>query len=433
MKKIIAIVLCFVLLLSLAACSGSSVKKMKEALEAENGEQVNEVYRMSKENPSVLKKYDKEIGKFIGEVIENLNAQNFDEEAATNAADTLKLYLKTEYGSLLPTEGGNDGISKSVSNENQMQWVELMDLIQSKGAYCNGLYYYKTEKDYEEAIKLFSEVKKDDSSFDNAQTLSSECTDLYIKATMEKVEEYIKANDINAGIELMKKASEYLNSNNIESAELKKKTDDLLVSYAKTYADKAEKAFSEHDVDAAMDNMEIALSLQPDNSDYKSKYDKYELYVPFDMSDPDNALSITHDDGSYYADCDFYNEVTSNNNIVMTNCILWDRSCYADDNASVDITWNLAGKYNVVSGTLFLPQYSKNTAGSGYIKAFGDGTLIYTSPKIIKDSLPQEISFDVSGIQKLKIEFYPNDEYYSFAVSNLIAQKDFPDKPQEEK
>ena len=426
MKKIIAIVLCFALLFSLSACSGSAVKKIKDALDSENGEQVNEVYRMSKDNASALKKYDKEIASFINNAIENVNAQNFDADAEKSGAYAIKDYLINEYGTLLPQEGGTNGIASSVSDENSQKWSELVNLIQSKAAYCSGLYSYKTEKDYEYAIKAISEVMKDDSSFENAQTLSAECADLYIKATMEKVEEYIQNNDINAGIGLMKKATEYLNSNNMESGELKTKTDKLLESYAKTYADKAEKAFAEHDVDVAMQNMKIALSFQPDNSDYKSKYDNYELYIPFDMSEPSNTLSIVHDDGNYYAQCEFYDEITANNGDTMTNCILWDKCWYADENASVDVTWNLEGKYDTVSGTIFLPQEDKNTDGNGYFKAYGDGALIYTSPKIVRDLLPQKISFNVSGIQKLKIEFYPKDCYDSFAISNICAQKDFP-------
>ena len=423
MKKIIAIVLCFALLFSLSACSGSAVKKIKDALDSENGEQVNEVYRMSKDNASALKKYDKEIASFINNAIENVNAQNFDADAEKSGAYAIKDYLINEYGTLLPQEGGTNGIASSVSDENSQKWSELVNLIQSKAAYCSGLYSYKTEKDYEYAIKAFSEVMKDDSSFENAQTLSAECADLYIKATMEKVEEYIQNNDINAGIGLMKKATEYLNSNNMESGELKTKTDKLLESYAKTYADKAEKAFAEHDVDVAMQNMEIALSFQPDNSDYKSKYDNYELYIPFDMSEPSNTLSVAGGDYSY---CDFYNERVANNNDTMTNCIVWHDSPSANENDSVDVTWNLEGKYDTVSGTIFLPQDYKNTYGNGYFKAYGDGALIYTSPKMVRDLLPQEISFNVSGVQKLKIEFYAEGDYERFAISNLCAQKDFP-------
>lgn len=424
MKKIIAIILCAAVLLSLSACSLGSAKKIKEALESENGEQVNEVYKMSKNNASVLKRFDKVIASFISKAIDDINAQDFAADAEKSGANAIKLYLKSEYGTLLPQEGGTDGISSSVSDENYQQWSELINLIQSKAAYCNGIYSYKTEKDYEYAIKVFSEVEKNDSLFEKAQSLSAECADLYIKATMKKVEGYIQENDINAGIELMKKATEYLKSNNIESGELKTKTDELLASYAKTYADKAEKAFAEHDVDVAMQNMEIALSLQPDNSDYKSKYDDYELYIPFDMSEPSNTLSIP---GDYYSYCDFYYERVANNNNTMTDCIVWHNGSSADENDSVDITWNLEGKYDTVSGTIFLPKDDKNTDGNGYFKAYGDGALIYTSPKIVRDLLPQEISFNVSGVQKLKIEFYAEAGYGRFAISNICAQKDFPD------
>lgn len=423
MKKIIAIVLCFALLFSLSACSGSSVKRIKEALDSENGEQVNEVYRMSKDNASALKKYDKEIASFISSVIENVNAQNFDADAEKDGAYAIKNYLTREYGTLLPQEGGTNGIEGSISVENSQQWSELINLIQSKAAYCNGLYSYKTAKDYEYAIEAFSEVTKDDSSFETAQTLSAECADLYIKATMEKVEEYIQNKDINAGIGLMKKATEYLNSNNMESGELNTKTDELLASYAKTYADKAEKAFAEHDVDVAMQNMEIALSFQPDNSDYKSKYDNYELYIPFELYTEESYLGLDQGKNEMYYKMN--KDSISNSNSEMPNSFLWQPWFGAKESGYCSITWNLGGKFDTVSGKMFVTQEGKDDDGTSYFKAYGDGKLIYTSPTIGKSILPQDISIDVSGIQNLKIEFIVIG-FGEFGISNLIAQKDFP-------
>lgn len=423
MKKIIAIILCVAILLSLSACSLGSAQKIKKALESENGEQVNEVYKMSKDNASVLKRFDKEIASFISKAIDDINAQDFAADAERSGADAIKLYLKSEYGTLLPQEGGTDGISSSVSDENYRQWSELMNLIQSKAAYCNGIYSYKTEKDYEYAIKVFSEVEKNDSLFEKTQSLSAECADLYIKATMEKVEGYIRDNDINAGIELMKKATEYLNSNSIESGELKTKTDELLANYAKTYADKAEKAFAEHDVDVAMQNMEIALSLQPDNSDYKSKYDDYELYVPFELYTEDSYLSLEQgEDDMYYQ---INKDSISNSNLEMPNSFLWQPWLGVQEGGYCSITWNLGGKFNTVSGKMFVRQEGKDSGGTSYLKAYGDGKLIYTSPTIGRNVLPKDVDFDVSGIQTLKIEFVVTG-YGEYGISNLVAQKDFP-------
>lgn len=423
MKKIIAIVLCFALLFSLSACSGSSVKRIKEALDSENGEQVNEVYRMSKDNASARKKYDKEIASFISGVIENVNAQNFDADAEKDSAYAIKNYLTREYGTLLPQEGGTNGIASSISDENSQQWSELINLIQSKAAYCSGLYSYKTAKDYEYAIEAFSEVTKDDSSFETAQTLSSECADLYIKATMEKVEEYIQNKDINAGIGLMKKATEYLNSNNMNSGELNTKTDELLASYAKTYADKAEKAFAEHDVDVAMQNMEIALSFQPDNSDYKSKYDNYELYIPYELYTEDSYLGLDQGENEMYYEIN--KDSISNSNLEMPNSFLWQPWYSAKESGYCSITWNLGGKFDMVSGKMFVTQEGKDYDGTSYLKAYGDGKLIYTSPTIGKNVLPKDVDFDVSGIQTLKIEFVVTG-FGKYGISNLIAQKDFP-------
>lgn len=423
MKKTIAVILVLVLMFSLSACSGSSTKMIKEALASENGEQVNEIYNMARGNTSALKKYDKEIASFISDTIENINSQNFDADAEVSASDPLKDYLASEYGTLLPMEGGTDGIASSVSSENRQKWLELTNLIQSKAAYCNALYCYKTEKDYEFAIKYFSEIAENDSLYENAQTLSGECSNLYIKATMEKVEEYIKNNDINAGIELMNKATEYLNSNNIGSEEIKTKTDELLASYAKTYADKAEKAFAEHDVNVAMSNMEIALSLQPDNTEYKSKYDNYELYIPTKLYTEDSCLGIDQGENEMYLEFD--ENSTSNNNLEMPHSLIWRPWYGVNESGYCSITWNLGGNFDTICGKMYVDQKHKNSNGTSYFKAYGDGKLIYTSQTIGKNIIPQNISVNVSGIQNLKIEFIVTG-FGEFGISNFIAQKNFP-------
>lgn len=77
-----------------------------------------------------------------------------------------------------------------------------------------------------------------------------------------------------------------------------------------------------------------------------------------------------------------------------------------------------------------------NRTGNAYFEVYGDGKLIYTSPKISAESLPIDIEFSVSGVQKLEIKFIGSGssvwgvdaQWYGdyAALSNLTARKNIP-------
>ena len=107
----------------------------------------------------------------------------------------------------------------------------------------------------------------------------------------------------------------------------------------------------------------------------------------------------------------------------MNHCIIWD-NLLADTDSHITEYYNLEGRYDTVTGTVFLSDSDKDEKDECYFEAYGDGKLLYTSPKISAGFLPQDISFSVSGVQELKIVFKGSGSGY---VSNLTAQKDFPE------
>ena len=90
----------------------------------------------------------------------------------------------------------------------------------------------------------------------------------------------------------------------------------------------------------------------------------------------------------------------------------------------------MGGKYDTVTGTIFIADTYKSTIQTSYFEAYGDGKLLYTSPKMEKGMLPQDIWFHVTDIQNLEIKFYTRTDSTLWSseigVSNLTAQKDFP-------
>lgn len=396
---------------------------MNDALNSGDAYSVNALYSEVYDSKSKRDKYDERIADFLSQVKEDLNNQNFDEEAEVSGADTVPNYVKDKYGSLILSDDGIN-IDQSISVSNRELWDEILNLIASKNHYCSGVYYYKTENNYKEAIQNFADVDANDSLYENSKTMIGECTDAYISSILQQVDEYIQKGDMGSGIDLLETAKSWLEENGVNSEEIQAKIDEVLVSYAEKYAINAENAFKEHDVNGAIGNIEVAIELQPDNGDYKTKYNTYQQYLPFALYLEENVL-YEDETGDIYGGVEYDSTLTSNNNKTMINTIRLYNNKNEDDGSSWNVYYNLAGKYDTVSGVIFLDEFDKNNDGIAYFKVYGDRKLLYTSPKITAGVLPNEISFDVSSIQKLTISFYGEDS--SGCVSQLIAQKDFPE------
>lgn len=410
--------------LAFVISNAAATREFDDALNSGNAYSVNAMYSESYESNSRKEKYDKAIAQFLEEVKEDLNSKDFDADAVTQAEETVTGYVKEQYGTLILSDD-TPNISQSVSVGNQELWDEIMMLIESKTEYCSGLYAYKTDNNYQDAISRFSLVNENDSLFENAKTMIGECADAYINSTLQQVDEYINNGDLSGGIDLLETTKSWLDENGVNSEEIQTKISEVLVTYAEKYAANAENAFKEHDVNAAIGNIEVAMELQPDNADYKTKYDTYQQYLPFYLYDENNVL-YEDETGDIYGGVQFDETQNSNNNKTMIHSMRWYNNKDEDDGSSWNVYYNLEGKYNTVSGTIFLEDYAKNSEGVGYFKVYGDGKLIYTSPKMAAGVLPQEISFDISGIQKLTLSFY-GSESTGCGVSNLTAQKNFPE------
>ena len=400
----------------------TATKELEKAIEEKSAVRVNQIYDEARGNNSKIKKYDAVIGQLIDDMIADINAYNFDDDALSNSYGAFDNYAIDRWGTLMMSYS-TDSMAPSVSSANAEKWARLGDLESSKYNYCGALYEYKTENDYQEAISYFSKVIESDSEFENAKTMTGECVDLYIGTVLEAVEEKIAQDDISGGLDLLTSAKEYLDECGLNSEEISNKINETLVNYAESYAQKAEEEFKNHNVDAAMGNMEVALELQPENADYKIKYDTYQQYIPFKLYLKNSYLNIDEPTGFYTGGIHFDRTITSNENTEMNHTINWGTSC-VNDTEAIYVTYNLAGKYDTITGQVFFPRNHSTQYINSYFVVYGDGKLLYTSPKMTPESLTQNIEFHVSGVQKLKIEFRGTN---SGCVSNLTAQKAFPE------
>lgn len=421
----VGIVVVAIAIIAAVISSATATNDLKSALNSYSAEAVNAVYSESYGNASKMEKYDKVIAEFLNDVEDDLNNHDFDSDAATSGGETVTNYVKDQYGTLLLSDT-TPNIASSISQSNQELWDTLFSLIESKTEYCRGVYAYKTDGNYQEAIGYFSQVNENDSLIDNAGNMASECVDAYINSTLEQVDELINNGDIQSGIDLLQSAKTWLDENGVNSDEIQTKINEVLTTYAEKYAANAENAFKEHDVNAAIGNIEVAMELQPDNADYKTKYDTYQQYLPYYLYIEDNVIAADDIDADW---AHYDTEETANDNSTMKHSIIIGHSQEESTNV-YNIQYNLSGKYDTVTGKIYIPETYKNTVQTSYFKAYGDGKEIYTSPKMKKGSLPENVSFKVSGVQKLEIKFYTSTESTiwssEIAVNDLTAQKAFP-------
>ncbi len=431
-KKIaIAVSACVALVLGITGIvvvsNLAETAELKRAIDSKSGGRVYDVYSAAYRDSKKLQKYDEIIADTISDIQTNLNAHDFDAAAQTSGDDAVEQYLTSEYGTLV--SDSTTDLSVCVSSANQTAWDALDALIDSKENYCDGIYAYKTEQDYETAIDYFQGVSSSDSEYGDSVTMIGECADGYIQAALTQVDAYVQEGDIDGGMELLRSAQEYLESVGQSSAEVQEKMNTVMTTYADSYMQKAEAEFQAGDVNAAVGNVEAAIAINP-NGDYQAKLDEYKMYLPFELYKEENVFR--EERGSGYGSWEFVNGAIANNKQEFSNVI----QVYISEHGDVptDLArcfYNLNGNYDTVSGMIFLDEVYKNRKFTGYFEAYGDGKLLYTSPTITTGVLPQEFSFSVSGVQLLEIRYCgvgPSTLYNAprFCIANFVAKKNPP-------
>jgi hypothetical protein len=259
-----------------------------------------------------------------------------------------------------------------------------------------------------------------------------EYSKVYLDETMKTVDSYMASGDFASAVDIISGLRSEFENMGLDTATIDKVLNAILTEYAETYVKKAEESFNNKDARAAIGNMDAALQLCPDNAEYKAKRDEYTLYLPFELYKNENKL-VEEGTGLGFGPVD---SITANDGTEMPNCLKLSFGSKGDK-MYVKTTYNLAGKYDYVSGKMFLPEDRKNDSAKGYIKVYGDGVLIYESPVITAGVLPQDVWFSVTGVQNLEVEYYGSRDYVEvvvsshIAISNFTAQKNFPEAPAE--
>lgn len=460
---------------------------MKSALETKDIIKVSEVF-YEYTDKSERKAIERVVVDYVKTATEMLN-EDFTYDVLSSQdlsiSEALIKFKTKNFGDIFVMEAGTPSSFMGMfdwSEEIKSAYQDFDAMTNSKIAYYDGIKnIYEAEKTkgvsyYLFAVREFQKVIEKDKFYSAATGKIKECSNAYLDGVIAIAE---NAFSTEAAINYLNEAITDADTYNIPSAELKIKLESLKNSgetttlpYIETttrvgnsgtnyptkpntvtttrpssgetledvkkqraaeYAEKADAELKKGNVEGAISNIQTAIELNP-NGGYQAKLEEYKTYLPFKLYWEDNVLY--KDTGTGHGWCAFaqdsgYNN--SNDNRHFNNVIGVAVGTKANPSLDVErLYYNLGGKYDTVTGTIFLLEGVKSTDEKGWFQAYGDGKLIYTSSKVTAGVLPQDIRFSVKGVQRLELRFFASLKYDAawavplYGVANLEAKKDIP-------
>lgn len=435
-KKILVGGVIFAVIISIIALSISLVtynspqKKIQRAIDSKDAYEVVTLYNDAYGDDKTIEKYDETIYNLLDDVIDSLNEKIYmQSDVEENGYTIVNRDLRYDWGTLIVNDDGGTTIESIIDYYTQDKWDYLQTLIKSKQDYYSAIVYLNVYNEPDNAIQLFKTVIEDDSNYSSAQEYVVKCVEAYAETAIAEADELIKKDEVSDAASKLKSIQTYMEKNEVQSEEINNKVAETVAKYAKTYYDKSESEFKKSNVESAISNIELSILLQPDNEDYVAKKEYYEKFLPFDMCDKDN-LEVSS-----------WRKLKADSDVTSEDGKTFEKSVdfrYYDGANDETITYMLNGNYDVVTGAFFSPKgsVSMGRTGSCYFTVYGDGKQIYKSKTITASSKTQDVTFSVTGVNKLEIVFTGTGssvwgvDAYSFGdyacIGNLKAQKNIP-------
>lgn len=416
----VALALIIVVVVLLA---GRDVRRFERALQTGNQSEVRMMYTkvsMQSSKAKKKRKYDTCIYDYLQAHYDEVRELTFAENTDAENMESELTDFQNENGYEMVS-----GIAdlQNLASKSSTLLTRIEEMYTSKNSYISAVRLSEqgneNEELYLQAVNVLSQMDPEDAMYESGQALIETETQNYLNAVCGRVDTYLAQEDFTSAKELLLKAQEKLPNNAVVS----EKINQVMNSAAEKYAKQADTYFHEGDIDAAIGNIQVALQFAPENGDYQSRLENYQLYIPRPLYISENMLSVQrHISGSAYLDTEEY--MTANTGDTLPNCIRFHQGTMGTVN-SCSVTYNLGGKYDAISGVWARSQACKSQDGYEYFEVYGDGKLLYTSPRIGRDVLPQSVSCTVSGVQTLTVVFKGETNEWSCdsILSDFVARK----------
>ncbi len=398
-KKTVAL-LCLILPAALLSACGDS-SEFQAALDSKDATAAYSLYRQAYSDGKT-DRCDEVLLEKIDVMTQTLNGASLDQSGTQTGTSVMEAYLTQQFGNLL--NGGQYDLGDIVElsgSDVQTAYDAFEKLISSKESFLDGCYYLNQEDGALEAYARFYEVLESDSLYQDAQAKIQSCVDAYIGDAVQEADQYFRKGDYEGGQKILDSARAEISASSGESTAA---LDEYLTKSAQNYANQAAGYFSQGKAELAVTNMEIAVRLAPNNVDFKAKLEEYSTYVPLDLTVEQNILSNSKS-------CSRFDILEANNGTAYHNVIQINDG---------EVLYSLGGKYNKLTGTIFVSADDKNLTGTASFEIYGDEKLLYTSSQISTGFLPQALDVDVTDVQVLKIKIYGIDDYESHGIGDMF-------------
>ena len=262
----------------------------------------------------------------------------------------------------------------------------------AKGIYESALSDYNAGN-YDAALSALNSIDSSWSDYKKASELRQKAV---LGMLNEKASGYMATGDYEAIIQLVNSNLDNVNGD----AEIKRTYVSAVSSYRDQITTEAEQAYQSSGYAQALSIVNRGLSVLNGDAVLLALRSQYEAMAPVSLTSLTRFLSESHGSVGVTAADKLGNS--------YDDCIIYDYG-YSEDRGDIYV---LNYAYSSFRGTIFVP--SNRSSGyddwvnehiNYYLKIYGDGKLLYTSPSMLSTQYPVDFDIDVSGVDQLTVKW----------------------------
>ena len=417
-KKVILAVCAFYLIIAVifSLMRDTSVRKIEDALA-----DADYTFVVSTYNERVYgnDKKENQINAQIESAIKSIEDKYLEKQSPYDEAEgNLDIMSKLKNEKL--SEKANEAKAKIKRNEN------------SSIALSEGIREYE-QKNYPGAIDSLIKVTKASTSYDDARSKTEECADALAQSVLsgKNTEEYSEALDkIDSALKVFP-----------DDSEIQKCRDDLQNEYEILIKDDAiaaaEKCMENGEYKSALETINQTLKKLKNNADLQEKKTAYENIIREKYLDNANACADSGDYAGALENIKDALSILSNDKVLLDKrkefepvpitelksisdapqtterltdnyknnydyALVYDK--YMGRSGLTKLEYLIDSKFKHLEGTFYIPEGENDISTSSFVIK-GDGFILYSSPLMNKISRPVAFNVDISGFDKLTIEW----------------------------
>lgn len=394
----------------------TSVSEIEEAL-------VNADYSLvvSTYNESVNgnDKKEKQINAQIETEIENIENKYLEQQSSFDEAEKNLEILTGIKNEELSKKAGE---AKTIINLNESSATALSE----------GIREYE-EKNYRSAMESLTKVRKESTSYDDARGKTGECADALVQSVLsgrnaEEFSEVLKI--IDSALKVYP-----------DDPDIKKCRDDLRSEYDNVIKDDAiavaEDSMKNGEFKAALETIKQALKVLKDNPDLLGKKTDYENIIREKYLDKANACAESGDYAGALTEIKNGLGILTNDKVLLSKrkeyepVSITELKSISDTptltkrltdnygnnydyafvneehlkpNGLTKLEYLIDSKFKHLEGIIYIPE-GETDYGFSSLVIKGDGFVLYSSPLMDKTSRPVAFNVDISGFERLVIEW----------------------------